>query len=254
MLSEMIKETSRFLVEKDVNPRVTRLENKLDRQLRKLMVGAIRALELELAKQGSTIASTIQPLKIIEGAMAAEISEEILEFLGASTSVSELIQASVFAASQATMSRVIGNVSTILASGAEQGLGVKILAEQLRPALDGMKTFEVRRIARTEIKKAVGLATQAEQVQAGVQYKKWLSSGDSRVRDTHTHAGVAGEITRIDGVFSNGLRYPGDSSGAQSEFINCRCTTVPFIMPENKAAPAGMSVVRESDLVQIQKG
>lgn len=52
--------------------------------------------------------------------------------------------------------------------------------------------------------------------------KKWLSTFDTRTRASHR--ALQGEIVPLDGVFSNGLRYPVDTSGPIKEWIRCRCT------------------------------
>ena len=48
----------------------------------------------------------------------------------------------------------------------------------------------------------------------------WIATLDNRTR--HTHRRLHGE-TRNGERYSNGLRYPGDPSGAPSEVWNCRC-------------------------------
>ena len=60
-----------------------------------------------------------------------------------------------------------------------------------------------------------------------------------------------GEITTIDGTFSNGLTRPGDKNGPIKEWIHCRCTLSPFLMPIDKMAPEGALHFRESDLVDL---
>jgi hypothetical protein len=56
--------------------------------------------------------------------------------------------------------------------------------------------------------------------------KEWISYIDDKTRDSHRNIpqGVGGESVEIDGIFSNGLQYPGDPSGLGEEVINCRCT------------------------------
>ena len=51
--------------------------------------------------------------------------------------------------------------------------------------------------------------------------KQWDSTLDARTRDSH--ARVDGEIRELDKKFSNGLMFPGDSSGGAAEVVNCRC-------------------------------
>ena len=58
-------------------------------------------------------------------------------------------------------------------------------------------------------------------------YRWWMAVLDSRTR--HSHALLDGEKEDEDGTFSNGLRYPNDTStGDPGEYINCRCTTLCF--------------------------
>jgi len=70
-----------------------------------------------------------------------------------------------------------------------------------------------------------------------------------------SHVDMEGEITRVGNPFSNGMMYPGDfGSGADlGELINCRCTIMPFVMPEGYMAPAGQPYFREEDLVKMDK-
>ena len=51
--------------------------------------------------------------------------------------------------------------------------------------------------------------------------KQWDSTLDAKTRDSH--ARVDGEIRELDKRFSNGLMFPGDSSGGAAEVVNCRC-------------------------------
>lgn len=54
----------------------------------------------------------------------------------------------------------------------------------------------------------------------GQVLKTWVTtSGDPR----SDHAQLDGETVALDEEFSNGLAYPGDSSGAPEEFVNCQC-------------------------------
>ncbi|MDO5049992.1 MAG: phage portal protein [Actinomycetaceae bacterium] len=54
----------------------------------------------------------------------------------------------------------------------------------------------------------------------GTVLKTWVTvSGDPR----DEHASLDGETVSIDDDFSNGLAYPGDSSGAPEDFVNCLC-------------------------------
>lgn len=53
---------------------------------------------------------------------------------------------------------------------------------------------------------------------------QWQTCEDSLVRKSHIK--VNGEIIKPNGIFSNGLRYPGDPNGKPEEVYNCRCRAV----------------------------
>lgn len=81
------------------------------------------------------------------------------------------------------------------------------------------------RITRTEghriqVQSGMDACYKAKEKGADV-VKQWDSSMDRRTRPSHQK--VDGEIRELDEPFSNGLMYPGDSSGGASEVVNCRC-------------------------------
>lgn len=56
---------------------------------------------------------------------------------------------------------------------------------------------------------------------AGARVKTW------RVRSPHpraSHSALNGQTVPVDGVFGNGLRYPGDSAGSAGETAGCTCS------------------------------
>ena len=55
-----------------------------------------------------------------------------------------------------------------------------------------------------------------------VQKKVWIATPDDRTRASHLE--IDGEEVDIDAEFSNGLKYPADPDGDESEVYNCRCT------------------------------
>ena len=81
-----------------------------------------------------------------------------------------------------------------------------------------------------------------------IEYTQWIAADDDRTRDSH--AEVDGEIIPIGSKYSNGLEYPGDTNGPLEEWINCRCSNAPFVVPYGYMAPS-FSPFRESDLVPI---
>ena len=86
--------------------------------------------------------------------------------------------------------------------------------------------------------------------EVGVEYTQWIAADDDRTRESHLE--VDGEIIPLGGKYSNGLEYPGDTNGPIEEWINCRCSNAPFVIPYGFMAPPGMERFREEDLVKIK--
>ena len=142
-----------------------------------------------------------------------------------------------------TMSK---EVQQILSTSETEGLGNKEVARRLRKKFQQLKGYQARRIARTEINAVNNeYAYQQLVLDDTVDYKQWIATHDHRTRESHQE--LDGEITRVADPFSNGLLFPGDHSGAPKEFINCRCTVVPYYVDWNKVAP-DKTQFNESDL------
>ena len=92
-------------------------------------------------------------------------------------------------------------------------------------AVTGIEKNKAMRIARTEGHRITETAAHNAQLKAkdrGADIVKiWDSSLDSKTRPSHVK--VDGEIKELEEKFSNGLMFPGDSSGKPEEVINCRC-------------------------------
>lgn len=116
-----------------------------------------------------------------------------------------------------------------LLEGIGLGEGVAEIGRRINDIFDKrLSRFEVERIARTEVLSASNQAALLSMEQSGIINKKeWLTTLDGRERDSH--AQVNGEEVKLDGKFSNGLRYPGDPNGSASDIINCRCALLEVI-------------------------
>ena len=89
----------------------------------------------------------------------------------------------------------------------------------------GRSSLLYARTAMTGAQNAGRVERMKEAEEMGIKVQKqWMSTLDSRTRDSHR--GMDGEIVDTDEDFSNGLEYPGDPSGDPSEVYNCRCTLV----------------------------
>lgn len=154
-----------------------------------------------------------------------------------------------YIASARTIERMKGNVMQSLAKSYQNGLGIKDAARNLKKEFRQLKGFEANRIARTEINSAQNAGAFQTYADYDINYHQWWSGQDARVRDSHRH--LQGQITSVNTPFSNGLMYPGDRSGPIKEWINCRCTTVPYLMPLGYMAPVGMSTFYETEIIKI---
>ncbi|GLB58669.1 phage head morphogenesis protein [Cytobacillus sp. NCCP-133] len=260
---------------KEVDRRTREAELRLGRRMGSIMDKVKEDTLAELHRQGKLPTSEIEKKQIENKIMdnsedlAKEMSEDTKQAaqLGRNRTVSHLqnkglsiqhnpmpdrvmrmISEHTFEASSRTMSNVVGNVMDSLASSYADGLGIDDAAARLGDTFQNMKQNELTRIARTEINSFQNLGVYETNKELGVKYHQWISASDSRTR--HSHKEINGEIVEIGKPFSNGLLHPGDRSGPIEEWINCRCRLVPYLMPEDMAAPVGKDYFYEKDLVK----
>ena len=115
-------------------------------------------------------------------------------------------------------------ITAQVSRGIATGASFQQMAKQLSKVSDIGFNNAVR-IARTEghriqVQSAMDACYKAKDKGADV-VKQWDSTLDGRTRPSHQR--VDGEIRELDEKFSNGLMYPGDSSGRAAEVVNCRC-------------------------------
>lgn len=119
------------------------------------------------------------------------------------------------------------NIQRVIDESIEAGDGIPETARRIKEVFATAKTSRARTIARTETHNSVGVGTFETYKEAGVEKKEWLATDDGRTRESH--ADINREVVDINGVFSNGLEFPGDPSGPPEEIINCRCTLLSVI-------------------------
>lgn len=121
-------------------------------------------------------------------------------------------------------------VRTILEEQIADGVSQADLIGAIKDEFDFAETYRAARIARTEVGTAANGGTFEGYRQSGVETKRWISSRDSKVRDTH--AAADGEQADVLDPFDVGgalLMFPGDPDGPAEEIINCRCTITAII-------------------------
>ena len=152
-----------------------------------------------------------------------------------------------FTASERTMNRIDSDINKILSDGYRNGKGINSVRNDITKRFDQLSSWEATRIARTEIHNAHNMGTMDIYQEMGVEYTQWIAAHDARTRTSHLD--VDREIIPMGGTYSNGLRYPGDTSGPIEEWINCRCSNSPFVIPDGYIAPS-FAPFKEEELIQ----
>ena len=174
--------------------------------------------------------------------------KKTIELFGIHATAEQELLTRVFIASERTLARIDESINLIITDGYRSGKGINYVANNLTKRFDQLTTWESKRIARTEIHNAHNRGTMHKYEEQGVEYTMWIAANDDRVRESHEE--INGEIIRLGDKYSNGLRYPGDTDGPIEEWINCRCSNAPFVLPYGYAAPP-LEQFRETDLIKI---
>lgn len=130
---------------------------------------------------------------------------------------------------QGASAAIHGRIKETLEEGYTAGDTQDELTSRVQAAFNDISKGQARRIASTETGVVYNAGRDEAMQSAGVQYKKWLTSGNANVRATH--AAANGQVVAIDEPFEVGdsqLMFPGDDSlGAPAEeVINCHCVQV----------------------------
>ena len=171
------------------------------------------------------------------------------DLFGTLPSAEERLLNRTFTASERTLSRVDSQINQIISDGYRSGKGINDVANSLTQRFDQLTSWESKRIARTEIHNSHNVAVMDTYQELDVEYTMWIAAEDERTRDSHLE--INGEIIPIGSEYSNGLKYPGDTDGDIEEWINCRCSNAPFVIPYGFMAPS-FSPFRESDLIKVE--
>lgn len=111
----------------------------------------------------------------------------------------------------------------LLTDAAEMGLGVEETVAYLLKQADEISKSRARVIVRTESVRAMNYGAMVGAKESRlVMVKEWITARDERVR--HSHRRLDNQTAEMEGVFENGLAFPGDRNGSARETVNCRCT------------------------------
>lgn len=143
------------------------------------------------------------------------------------------------------LKRVPDEVYALIVAQVEAGLreaeSIDVIAQRVELVLTATGSERwpnrARTVARTETLGAVNAGIyrsavlEAQDRGDPAPFKAWLATEDRLTRDTHRAAD--GQRTLLTEPFVVGgapLLFPGDPTGPAQEVINCRCTTLPFIL------------------------
>ena len=119
-------------------------------------------------------------------------------------------------------------INSAIALGIVNGESIDEIAERVGKIANTNRISETRTAATmvTSAQNAGRMNGYRRCQKMGMTIKhRWLSATDKHTRASHM--AINGQIIAIGEKFSNGLEYPGDSSGNPAEVYNCRCCTVP---------------------------
>jgi hypothetical protein len=118
-----------------------------------------------------------------------------------------------------------------LQEGLNAGESKKELADRVRAVSNDISKGRADVIAQTETSAAYGYARQAAMSEAGINYKGWLSSRNSKVRPSHAQADqdyfehpIPINEPFIVGGFA--MMHPGDQGAPPAVSVNCFCVQV----------------------------
>lgn len=123
------------------------------------------------------------------------------------------------------------NLGASIAEGIKASETIDEIARRIRDEFNFSQERSTM-IARTEVGAATNQARFEAMKQGGIEFHRWLSAGDERVRQPpqseYNHA-IDGETVALGQRFTNGLTIPNDPEGAPGNVINCRCVTLAAI-------------------------
>ena len=125
-----------------------------------------------------------------------------------------------------------------LAEGVRAGEAVRDLRKRVQSVFEEADKVRAETIARTEVLRSSGWATQESYKVSGVvAEREWVATPDDRTRDTHR--ALDGQTRKLNEPFEiDGQKamFPGDF-GDPAQDINCRCTIAAVIKdPEESTA------------------
>lgn len=124
--------------------------------------------------------------------------------------------------------RYLNGVSKMVEKAVREGQTTRDLTKALQGRFQVARRH-ARLIARDQVSKLNGRITEARQTSLGVEYYRWSTSNDDRVRPTH--------VENDGKVFA--WSSPPPETGHPGQDIQCRCVAIPIFDPDQVKMGAG---------------
>jgi phage portal protein BeeE len=138
---------------------------------------------------------------------------------------------------------VHAKIKEALQTGLDEGKPLREIANDVRATFNEISDRRARTIATTETSAAFGKGRHLAMRAAGVQWKRWLVSGNSNVRASHRS--MSGTVIPVEEMFEvtnleagskeygavDYIMHPADSNGAPWNVINCNCIELAVAEP-----------------------
>ena len=128
---------------------------------------------------------------------------------------------------------VFKRINRSVEEGINKGDSIADISSAVKREFNDISRGRAKTIAMTETSTAYGRGRDLAMRDAGVKFKKWLTSGLGNVRDTHVEAN--GQVRQINEPFEVGgfdLMHPSDPTGPPEEVINCHCVSIAIESPD----------------------
>lgn len=141
---------------------------------------------------------------------------------------------------------VYERIKGALEDGLTKGDPLRDIAKAVRTEFNDISDARAKVIASTETAAAYGVGRDVAMREAGIQWKRWLTSGNDNVRAAHS--AMNGATVGIEELFTvinpksgevDNVKHPADPNGAPWNVINCHCVEVAAAQgPESESEPA----------------
>lgn len=190
-----------------------------------------------VAKRFITTANKIDAKTWREAARINTKGYEIYKNLNVSNAVTQKIidNASLIKTLPLKLSQ---QITQFIASETYKGLRHEEIAEMIQSKIKGYTYAKADLIARTESSKAMTALTEARSKDVGLNWYKWSTSDDKRVRNSHKH--MHNVLIRWDDPPSPERLNNQESVGNYNagEIYNCRCVALPIVTLKSVKFPA----------------